>query len=70
MTASEFRVSADQAPVYVDAYPVLDDDGPTVFYLRMQKDGGETRVAVFTSNELREFACNLIGLVAREENRV
>lgn len=54
----------------VNVYPVLDDDGPTVYYLQTTLGRGtgsltEPRVtAEFSAQELRDFAVSLIGLVA------
>ena len=57
----------------VSVYPVLDDDGPTVYYMQTALGRGtgsptEPRVtAEFSAQGLRDFAVDIIGLVAAEE---
>ena len=60
--------------VQVDAYVVLVEDAPSVYYLRTFAGKGrggfnEPSVTVeFTARELRDFAVSLISLVAVDES--
>ncbi len=62
--------------VTADVYKVLDDEGPDVYFLRLRAGkgrGGATEPVVvveFSPRELRDFAVELIGLVALENDDV
>ncbi len=72
----QVRHQSTNTDISADCYPTHDDNGHACFRLRLEAGKGRggfnepSVTAEFSARELRDFAVDLLSLVAVEESRV